>query len=277
MIDPATVMTRWAARALLLCGLLGLVAASADAQQPSSSLPLTTPAAAAATPGTSQAAASANALASRVSDLENKVTTLESEVAAIRDRLEAVLGQDPGAKVHKVAIGDSPVRGNPDAPITLVMFGDYQSDYTARAQYVVKRLLEAYPQQLRFVYKHDPLTQQHPMANDAALAALAAEKQNLFWPYSDLLFQNSRRLDGNLLLVLAEQAGLDLTRFERDRRSLWALEELQADEKEAAQLGVAGLPTLYLNGREMPTWRYDYLKTKIDELLRQMAPPPAHH
>jgi protein-disulfide isomerase len=238
---------RWTLRVVLLGCTLGALAAPATAQQ---------------------RAAGSDALANRVADLENKVALLESEVAAMRDRLEALLGKDPGAQVQNVPIGDSPVRGNPAGSVTLVMFGDYQSDYTARAQYVVKRLLEAYPQRLRFVYKHDPLTQQHPMANDAALAALAAGKQGLFWQYHDLLFQNSRRLDGNLLLVLAEQAGLDLTRFDRDRRSLWALERLQADEKLAAQLGVAGLPALYLNGRLMPTWRYDYLQDQINKLSK---------
>jgi protein-disulfide isomerase len=214
------------------------------------------------------APAGAPDLPARVVDLENKVALLESEVAVLRDRLEALLGKQPGDQVQSVPIGASPVRGNPNAPITLVMFGDYQSDYTARAQYVVKRLLEAYPQRLRFVYKHVPLTQIHPMSNDAALAALAAERQGLFWEYHDRLFQNSRRLDNSLLLVLAEQTGMDLARFDRDRRSLAVLERLQADEKLASTLGVAGLPTLYLNGRLMPTWRYDYLKEQIDKLAK---------
>jgi protein-disulfide isomerase len=205
-------------------------------------------------------------LSGKVTELENKVALLESEVALLRDRLEALLGKEPGNKVQNVPIGESPVRGNPNAAITLVMFGDYQSDYTARAQYVVKRLLEAYPQRLRFVYKHYPLTQLHPLASDAALAALAAERQGLFWEYHDRLFQNTRRLDNSVLLVLAEQVGLDLTRFDRDRRSLSVLERLQVDEKLAATLGVAGLPTLYLNGRLMPTWRFDYLQGQIDKL-----------
>ena len=205
-------------------------------------------------------------LPGKVSELENKVALLESEVALLRDRLEALLGKEPGNQVQNVPVGESPVRGNPNAPVTLVMFGDYQSDYTARAQYVVKRLLEAYPQRLRFVYKHYPLTQLHPLASDAALAALAAERQGLFWEYHDRLFQNTRRLDNSVLLVLAEQVGLDLTRFDRDRRSLSVLERLQADEKLAAQLGVAGLPTLYLNGRLMPTWRFDYLQSQIEKL-----------
>ncbi len=254
MTDPATLTRRWALlppclralllRCLLLLSLLAPAAGNLHAQT----------------------AAAPPELPTRVAELENKVALLESEVAALRDRLEALLGKEPGSQIVSVPIGDSPLRGNPNAPITLVMFGDYQSDYTARAQYVVKRLLATYPQRLRFVYKHYPLTQLHPLANDAALAALAAERQGLFWEYHDLLFQNARRLDNAVLLVLAEKAGLDVTRFDRDRRSLGALERLQADEKLGTTLGVAGLPTLYVNGRLMPTWRYDYLQSQIDKL-----------
>lgn len=202
----------------------------------------------------------------KVAELEDRVRSLERQVAALSERLEALLATGNDVKVQDVPVGPSPVRGNPNAPITLVMFGDYQSDYTARAQYVVKRLLAAYPQQLRFVYKHYPLTQMHPLASEAALAALAAERQGRFWEYHDLLFQNSRRLDGPLLLVLAEKVGLDLSRFERDRRSLDVLQRLSDDEKLATNLGIVGLPTLFLNGRLMAAWHYDYLTAQIDKL-----------
>ncbi len=201
----------------------------------------------------------------KLAKLESKVVLLESEVALLRERLDALLGADPRLRAYDVPIGDSPIRGDPAAPITLVMFGDYQSDYSARAQHVVKRLLETYPQRLRFVYKHYPLTQIHPMANEAALASLAAERQGLFWEFHDQLFLNSRRLDDTLLLVLAEQVGLDLTLFNEKRRSLAVLERLALDEKLATSLGVTGLPTLFLNGRLMPTWRFDYLQSQIDK------------
>lgn len=202
-------------------------------------------------------------LGGRVAELESKVALLEREVAQLREQLQALLHEDTPPEAREVPVGGSPVRGDPEAPLTLVMFGDYQSDYTARAQHVVKRLLAAYPQRVRFVYKHYPLTQVHPLASDAALAALAAQRQGLFWEYHDQLFLNARRLDNSVLLVLAEQLGLDLTRFDRDRRSLWALERLQADEELASQLGVVGVPTLFLDGRLLPTWRYDYLAEQI--------------
>ncbi len=199
----------------------------------------------------------------KVARLEEKVATLESEVTVLRERLQTLLGLEPESRVFDVPVGASPQRGAANAPITLVMFGDYQSDYTARAQHVVSRLLKAYPQRLRFVYKHYPLTQVHPLATEAALAALAAERQEAFWSYHDQLFQHTRRLDSTVLLVLAEQGGLDITRFDRDRRSLWALERLAEDEQHATQLDVAGVPTLFLNGRKMATWRYDYLERQI--------------
>ncbi|MDH5753434.1 MAG: DsbA family protein, partial [Deltaproteobacteria bacterium] len=83
----------------------------------------------------------------------------------------------------------------------------------------------------------------------------------------ELLLRNSRQLKPATLLILAEQAGLDLNRFDADRRSLWALEVLTADEKLAAQSGIEGVPVVFLNGRRMSTWRYDFLKSQIEKVL----------
>jgi len=203
----------------------------------------------------------------RIFQLEKEVLDLRNRVQALQQRLDAVLGAEPAGRVQDIPLGDSPVRGNPTAPITLVEFGDYQSDYTARAQYVVNQLLDDYPEQLRVVFKHYPLVALHPLANEAALTAIAADRQGLFWEMHDVLLRNSRRLEASLLLVLAQQVGLELTQFEADRNSLWALERLSADEKVAARLGVQGVPVFFLNGRRMETWRYDFLKAEIDKLL----------
>lgn len=208
-------------------------------------------------------------LEEKIGSLESKVIFLEGEVALLRERLEALLGESPDERIRIVPVADSPVRGatgGAGSMLTLVMFGDYQSDYTARAHHAVSRLLKSFPNRVRAVFKHYPLTQLHPLANEAALAALAAERQGRFWEYHDQLFLNYRRLDSSMLLVLAEQVGLDLSRFNQDRRSLWALERLAGDEKLATSLGVKGLPTLYLNGRMLPTWRYDYLESQIEKL-----------
>jgi len=212
-------------------------------------------------------AAAQNNLSERVERLEQEQARLRTELALLRDRLDALLGPVGDERIYTIPVGNSPVRGNPDANVTLVEFGDYQSDYAQRAEHVVKRLLQEYPRRLRFVFKHYPLTAVHPQAQEAALAALAAQRQEQFWKMHDLLFQNTHRLEPALYLILAEQVGLDVTQFDRDRRSLWALERMDEDEKAATAASVDAVPTFFLNGRRMETWRYDYLKAQIEDAL----------
>jgi protein-disulfide isomerase len=212
----------------------------------------------------------------RLEILEAEYLGLKNEIALLRERLEALLGPpSEEERIHEFSVGNSPLRGNPDASLTLIEFGDFQSYYATRARHVVNRLLEEYPEDLRFVFKHFPLTTQHPQANEAALAALAAEKQERTWEMHDLLFHNTRRLEPNLYLMLAQQLGMDLAQFDQDRRSLWALERLAEDEKEAVRAGVDRVPTFFLNGRRLKSWRYDFVKSRIDRLLEPPSPATA--
>ena len=174
----------------------------------------------------------------RIEQLESEALYLRNEMQALRERLDALLGSTGDDQVYLVSLGDSPVKGEEGAKITLLEFGDFQSDYAVRAAHVVARLLEEFPATLRFVFKHYPLTPIHPQATEAALSSLAAEKQKRGWEMHDLLFKNSRRLDANLYLMLAQELGLNLTRFNEDRRSLWALERLSTDEKRNPIFGV---------------------------------------
>ncbi|MBI3994251.1 MAG: thioredoxin domain-containing protein [Candidatus Lambdaproteobacteria bacterium] len=207
------------------------------------------------------------ALTARVQELEAQHTKLENQILELTDRLNVLLGAPERQDVFVIPLGESPIRGNPQAPVTLTVFGDYQSGYTARAQAVVQLLLEEFSNQLRYVYKHFPLSARNAQANEAALSAIAAQRQNKFWEMHDALFRNSRRLEPNLYLVLAEQNGLDLLQFQSDRNSLWTLERLSEDEKLGAKLGVADVPAFFLNGRRMSTWRHDYLKEQIRRVL----------
>lgn len=212
---------------------------------------------------------SADPLVERLEILESEYLRLKNEVNVLRERLDALLGESPESRIYDFPVGGSLVRGNAEAPVTLLEFGDFQSEYAARAAHVVRRLLEEYPQRLRFVFKHYPLTSLHPQATEAALAALAAEKQERGWEMYDLLFRNSRRLDANVYLVLAQELGMDLSRFDQDRRSLWVLERLADDEKQAVRTEVSGVPTFFLNGRRMRSWRYGFLKERIEALLAE--------
>ncbi|MCH8841605.1 MAG: thioredoxin domain-containing protein [SAR324 cluster bacterium] len=208
----------------------------------------------------------------RLRDLEQGLEILQGRILVLEERIDALLGSDDAASVYTIPLGDSPVRGNPDAGLTLVVFGDYQSEYATRAQYAIDRLLEAYPNDLRIVYKHYPLRTIHAQAHDASLAAIAAMQQDRFWEMHKLLYRNGRVLEAALYPILAGQIGLDLVRFEGDRISLAVLEILTADEREAVRLGLRGVPALFLNGRRMRTWRYDYVDARIRQALELIRP-----
>ena len=212
-------------------------------------------------------AESLEALPQRLVEIEQEQLDLRNRLLLLEDRLNALLGKDREMTVYRIPLRESPVRGDLEAPLTLVVFGDYQSDHSSRAQFAISRLLEAYPTELRVVHKHYPLRTLHPQAHDAALAAIAAGRQGRFREMHELLYRNSRSLESSLYPLLANQIGLDLIAFERDRTSLWALELLSEDEKQAVEASVDGVPALFLNGRPMRTWRYDYVSEQIARLL----------
>ena len=216
------------------------------------------------------ASATAPELNQRMTALEREQVDLKAELVALRERLDALLGPSTDSRPVKLTPGNAPVRGNPDAAITLIVFGDYQSVYSVRAYYVVKRLQEDYPTALRVVYKQYPLPPNvHPQATEAALAALAAERQGKFWELHELLYQNSRRLDAGLYPVLADQAGLNLAQFDKDRHSPEVQARLSEDEQSAAGAAVPGVPALYLNNRLLPQWRYDFVRAQIEALRKK--------
>jgi len=139
------------------------------------------------------------------------------------------------------------VRGPDGASVTLVEYGDFQCPYCGRAEPVVRELLG--DADLRFVWRHLPLTDVHPQAQLAAEAAEAAAAQDRFWEMHDLLLDNQDRLRVTDLLRYAESLGLDPDRYRGDlieHRHAAAV----AQDVEAADLsGVSGTPTFFINGQ----------------------------
>jgi protein-disulfide isomerase len=158
--------------------------------------------------------------------------------------------------------------GPADAPVTLLEYGDLECPYCGRLHPEVTALLDAYPDQLRFVFRHFPITSLHPHAQAAALATEAAGAQGKFWEMEDLIFTHQRALSNDDLRSYAEQIGLDLARFEHDLSEQRYAAEVRQDFRNGVNDGVNGTPTLFLNGM-----RYDgprdreALSAAIDELL----------
>lgn len=149
-------------------------------------------------------------------------------------------------------IGSSPTYGNPDAGIILFEFSDFQCPYCAKASLDVQVFMEKHSDDVLFVYKHFPLMQIHPEALSAARAAWAAAQQDQFWIYHDGLFANQSRLGETLYDELAQQIGLDLEAFDRDRNSPASLAAVQRDLQLAQSMALNGTPTFLLNDLLMP-------------------------
>lgn len=154
----------------------------------------------------------------------------------------------PRIALHRLAVeAKGPRLGPVKAPIELVIFSDFACPYSAQARRTIRRLREMYPQHLQVVHRHFPL-EQHPQARPAAIASICADEQKVFWPYYELLFENSGQLGQDSLQTLATRAGLDLPRFRACLTSAAPTAVLEADLAAARTLGVHGTPSMFLNG-----------------------------
>jgi protein-disulfide isomerase len=153
----------------------------------------------------------------------------------------------PDSKVD-LSLDDSPVRGSPMAPVTIVEFSDFECPFCGAAYPILEQLVEQSDGKVRLVFKHYPLDQ-HTHARLAAKAAIAAKKQNKFWEMHDLLFENQHRLQKPDLVRYARQLGLDVERFKKDLESEEVEKALAADKAEGREVGVQGTPTIFVNGR----------------------------
>ena len=138
--------------------------------------------------------------------------------------------------------------GDKTAPVSLVEFGDYESEACAKLQPVIAQLLEAFSGKLRFQFRHFPLTQVHQRAHKAAEASVAASQHGRFWEMHDLLFRHRRNLGSISLREYAIEAGV------KDKNFIAHLTDsvfgwtVRADLLEGLEMGVREVPAIFING-----------------------------
>jgi protein-disulfide isomerase len=155
-------------------------------------------------------------------------------------------------------------QGPLDAEITLLQYGDYQCPYTRMSRHSVHALQREYPDKLRFVFRHFPLTEIHPHARAASEAAEAAATQDAFWVMHEHLFEHQKALADRDLRQYAIDLGLDPDRFERDRFSPEVAQRIERDLESGERSGVEGTPTFYVNGvRHDGPFDVDTLRSSI--------------
>jgi protein-disulfide isomerase len=149
-----------------------------------------------------------------------------------------------------IAANDAPAFGPEYAPVTIVLFTDYQCPYCARLSDTLSKLRDEYGSRLRVVVRNLPLPM-HDNARPAARAALAAAEQGQFESFETSLYANQLELDPVSLESLAGRAGLNETSFQHAMVSGSLDERIEHDLALAKRVGATGTPTLYINGTRM--------------------------
>jgi protein-disulfide isomerase len=155
------------------------------------------------------------------------------------------------AQVVNVPIGTAPVWGPTEAKITIVEFSDYECPFCVKWHNEVwPQIQQAYPNQVRLVYKDFPLSQIHANASPAALAARCANEQNKYWLFHDRLF-SGKPLSTAYYESIATELGMDVAKWRSCVTSSKYNKDIETDYNYGASLGITGTPTFYVNGTIM--------------------------
>jgi Na+/H+ antiporter NhaA len=140
------------------------------------------------------------------------------------------------------------IRGPMKSPVTMVEYGDFECPYCGQAEPIVRELLADFGD-VRYVFRHLPLTDVHPHAQMAAEAAEAAGRQDAFWDMHDVLMSHQGALTPRDLMGYAEDLGLDVARFADDLRNHVGAARVAEDVDSADMSAVSGTPTFFINGK----------------------------
>ena len=176
-------------------------------------------------------------------------------------------GPDTDTKVWPVNVGSAPAKGPKNAPITMVVFSDFQCPYCGRIEPTLAKLESEYPGKIRIAWKNYPLPF-HQNAKPAANAALAAGEQGKFWEMHDKLFANQQALDRPSLEKYAQELGLNMSRFKAALDGNKYEEQIASDMKEGTAVDVNGTPATFVNGRKIGgAYPYEIFKKVVDQEL----------
>jgi protein-disulfide isomerase len=140
------------------------------------------------------------------------------------------------------------IRGPEESLVTVVEYGDFECPYCGLAEPAVREMLRTFGGDVRYVWRHLPLTDVHPHAQLAAEAAEAAARQDAFWEMHDRLLEHQDELTARELIGHASSLGLDTERFATDLRKHVGTTHVSEDMDSADLSNVSGTPTFFVNG-----------------------------
>jgi len=214
----------------------------------------------------------------------NPELQFEGNSQTLTPRLTQQPTQSPGPQLIQGLLDDDPVKGNPDATVTIVEFSDFQCPFCKRFhQTTLPLILENYVDtgKVKFVYRDFPIESLHP--NGAIITALAAEcadEQGMFWQYHDKIFQTQKNWErlaakdvANELKTYAEELGLDTNQFNDCFDSGKYMDEVKNDLQDGSSYGITGTPGFFIGSEEkgyikvIGAQPYSVFKNVLDQML----------
>lgn len=224
------------------------------------------------------------ALRNEVKALRNDVRKLQNDVTKIQSASRNPTATPPPRRppvdttVYDINVGDSPIRGPKDAKVTITEFVCLQCPFCIREWPKLEQIMKEYPNDVRVVFKHFPLSF-HKKAKPAhASCALAQREKGTegFWQMHDKIVANPKKLEVSDLRGYAEELGLNLAEFDRVMASTEEIDKLlAADLTEARKCKVRGTPTVFINGLKLKPRNLPDYKQRIDAILAGKDQPAA--
>jgi protein-disulfide isomerase len=181
-----------------------------------------------------------------------------------------ILLKEPVPLVLNISTENAAFKGDATAPVTVVMFSDFQCSACSATHPVLQKVLAEYPAgKIRFVVRNFPLVTIHENAYSAALAANAARAQGKFFEYTEVLYRNQNALDLESLKRYAGELGLNLPQFELDFQSEKNAETVRRDMTDGRSYGINATPTIFVNGVKVRVNTADGFREAINKALKK--------
>ncbi len=179
----------------------------------------------------------------------------------LEDRIKAAIPVD---------LNNAPVKGDAGAPITMVIFSDFQCPFCKRVVPTLDEIMKAYPGKVKFAFRQNPLPM-HKNAMSAAKASLAANEQGKFWQMHDAMFENQADVATDQgIEKIAQKIGLNMAKFKADWKSNKYEAQINKDIEFTRSSGATGTPAFFLNGVALKGARpFASFKEVIDKLLEK--------
>jgi protein-disulfide isomerase len=184
--------------------------------------------------------------------LQKAAKNAQAEMAKQREEEETKQLEENYSNPLKANVrSDESIRGDKNAPLELIEYSDFECPYCARGYETVTELMKKYGVQIKFMYKHLPLSfHQNAMIASQYYEAIRLQSNEKAWEFHDEIFKNQAKLKGGeeFLKGLAKKLKVDMTKLSKDINSEAVLNRIKEDQEEAAKFGFQGTPGFLING-----------------------------